>query len=148
MLYGRTTLSKFIIEEQRRLEGGAELIALVNDIQTACKYIASAVARGALAGMPSRSALGDHSPLGRPGGPMGGARGSAGTVNVQGEEQKPLDVIANDIMLQQLRVGRPPRRHGVRGDGRALLRFRRNIRAVATCSSSIRSTGRRTSTST
>ena len=46
MLHGRTTLSKFIIEEQRRLEGGAELIALVNDIQTACKYIASAVARG------------------------------------------------------------------------------------------------------
>jgi len=34
MLYGRTTLSKFIIEEQRKLAGGAELIALVNDIQT------------------------------------------------------------------------------------------------------------------
>ena len=77
MLHGRTTLSKFIIEEQRRLEGGAELIALVNDVQTACKYIASAVARGALAD----------------------ARGSAGHVNVQGEEQKALDVIANDIML-------------------------------------------------
>ena len=77
MLYGRTTLSKFIIEEQRRLEGGAELIALVNDIQTACKYISSAVARGALAD----------------------ARGAAGTVNVQGEEQKHLDVIANDIMI-------------------------------------------------
>src|SRR5512143_1348751 len=77
MLYGRTTLSKFIIEEQRNLAGGAELIALVNDIQTACKYIATAVARGALSG----------------------ARGSTGIVNVQGEEQKPLDVIANDIML-------------------------------------------------
>ena len=38
MLYGRTTLSKFIIEEQRRLEGGAELIALVNDIQTCLLY--------------------------------------------------------------------------------------------------------------
>jgi len=77
MLYGRTTLSKFIIEEQRKLEGGAELIALVNDIQTACKYIASAVARGALTG----------------------ARGSTGNVNAQGEDQKPLDLIANDIML-------------------------------------------------
>ncbi len=77
MRYGRTTLSKFIIEEQRKLEGGAELIALVNDIQTACKYIASAVARGALAE----------------------ARGSPGAVNVHGEEQKPLDVVANDIML-------------------------------------------------
>ena len=43
MLHGRTTLSKFIIEEQRKLEGGAELIALVNDIQTACKYIAKRI---------------------------------------------------------------------------------------------------------
>ena len=105
MLYGRTTLSKFIIEEQRRLEGGAELIALVNDIQTACKYIASAVARGALVGMPSRSALGDHSPLGQPGGLMSGARGSAGSVNAQGEDQKPLDLIANEIMVQSCEWG-------------------------------------------
>ena len=50
MPYRRTTLSKFIIEEQRRLACGAELIALVNDIQTACKYIASAVAKGTLTG--------------------------------------------------------------------------------------------------
>jgi fructose-1,6-bisphosphatase len=83
MLYGRTTLSKFIIEEQRKLEGGAELIALVNDIQTACKYIGTAVARGALIG----------------------ARGAAGTTNVQGEEQKPLDLIANDIMLKTCEWG-------------------------------------------
>jgi fructose-1,6-bisphosphatase len=83
MLYGRTTLSKFIIEEQRRLEGGAELIALVNDIQTACKYIANAVARGALTG----------------------ARGSVGTANVHGEEQKALDVISNQIMLSSCEWG-------------------------------------------
>jgi fructose-1,6-bisphosphatase len=83
MLHGRTTLSKFIIEEQRKLAGGAELIALVNDIQTACKYIGSAVARGALTG----------------------ARGGAGSINVQGEEQKPLDVIANDIMLRSCEWG-------------------------------------------
>jgi len=105
MLYGRTTLSKFIIEEQRRLEGGADLIALVNDIQTACKYIAIAVARGALSGMPSRSDLGGHAPLGRPGGLMGGASGSAGSVNAQGEDQKPLDLIANDIMLKSCEWG-------------------------------------------
>jgi fructose-1,6-bisphosphatase len=78
MPYRRTTLSKFIIEEQRRLSCGAELIALVNDIQTACKYIASAVAKG----------------------PLTGARGGTGAVNVQGEEQKPLDLIANEIMLK------------------------------------------------
>jgi fructose-1,6-bisphosphatase len=83
MLYGRTTLSKFIIEEQRRLEGGAELIALVNDIQTACKYIASAVARGALTD----------------------ARGAGGAVNVHGEEQRALDVVANDIMLSSCEWG-------------------------------------------
>jgi fructose-1,6-bisphosphatase len=83
MLYGRTTLSKFIIEEQRRLEGGAELIALVNDIQTACKYIGSAVARGALAA----------------------THDTPGAVNVQGEAQKPLDVVANDIMLASCEWG-------------------------------------------
>ncbi|CAG0949308.1 fructose-1,6-bisphosphatase I / sedoheptulose-1,7-bisphosphatase [Burkholderiales bacterium] len=98
MLHGRTTLSKFIIEEQRKLEGGAELIALVNDIQTACKYIGSAVARGALAGTHVGYALG-HPPPGRPGLLTGSARGSTGGVNVHGEEQKSLDVIANDIML-------------------------------------------------
>ena len=83
MLHGRTTLSKFIIEEQRRLEGGSELIALVNDIQTACKYIAGAVARGALAGL----------------------RGGTGVVNVQGEERKPLDAVSNAIMLASCEWG-------------------------------------------
>jgi fructose-1,6-bisphosphatase len=83
MLYGRTTLSNFIIEEQRRLEGGSELIALVNDIQTACKYIGSAVARGALAD----------------------ARGAGGAANVQGEEQKALELVANDIMLSSCEWG-------------------------------------------
>jgi fructose-1,6-bisphosphatase len=83
MLYGRTTLSKFIIEEQRRLEGGAELAALLNDIQTACKYIASAVAKG----------------------PLRETRGAAGTVNVQGEAQQKLDVISNEIMLRNCEWG-------------------------------------------
>jgi fructose-1,6-bisphosphatase len=83
MPYRRTTLSKFIIEEQRRLACGAELIALVNDIQTACKYIASAVAKG----------------------PLSGKRGGTGAINVQGEEQKPLDLIANEIMLKSCEWG-------------------------------------------
>ena len=78
MPYRRSTLSKFIIEEQRKLSSGSELIALVNDIQTACKYIAVAVAKG----------------------PLAGTRGSTGNINVQGEEQKPLDMISNDIMLK------------------------------------------------
>jgi fructose-1,6-bisphosphatase len=83
MPYRRSTLSKFIIEEQRRLNCGAELIALVNDIQTACKYIAVAVAKGALTG----------------------TRGTTDSVNVQGENQVPLDMISNDIMLKSCEWG-------------------------------------------
>jgi fructose-1,6-bisphosphatase I len=45
----RTTFSKFIIEnERRRAQPDPDLTALLNDIQTACKFIASAVSRGAL----------------------------------------------------------------------------------------------------
>ncbi len=78
MPYRRTTLSKFIIEDQRRTatpEPG--LTSLLNDIQTACKLIAVAASRGGVA-------LTD---------------GVQTEVNVQGEQQKPLDVIANDIMI-------------------------------------------------
>lgn len=78
MQYGRTTLSKFIIEEHRRNpQQDEQLTALINDIQTACKYIGTRVARGALAGV----------------------LGSAGGTNVQGEVQQMLDVLSNDIML-------------------------------------------------
>ncbi len=79
MPHRRTTFSKYIIEDQpRRVAHGSDLTALLNDIQTACKYIAAAVSRGALE--PSRTAQ-----------PV--------MVNVQGEEQKPLDVLSNDIMI-------------------------------------------------
>jgi fructose-1,6-bisphosphatase len=78
MQHGRTTLSKFIIEEHRRHPAQDEqLTALINDIQTACKYIGTRVARGAL----------------------DGAIGAAGAKNVQGETQQKLDVISNEIML-------------------------------------------------
>ena len=50
--------------------------ALLNDIMTACKFIAASVAKGDIAG-----------------------DGLATKVNVQGEEQKPLDVLANDIVI-------------------------------------------------
>ncbi len=84
MHYGRTTFSKFIIEDQRRMaEPDPQLTALLNDIQTACKYIASAVSRGALRGLQT-------SPV---------------TTNVQGDVQKPLDVIANEIMLRNCEWG-------------------------------------------
>lgn len=75
----RTTLSKFIIEEQRRAPGATgEFSSLLNDLVTACKHISVSVGRGALAGV----------------------LGEAGTDNVQGERQKKMDVISNDIMLR------------------------------------------------
>jgi fructose-1,6-bisphosphatase I len=79
MPHSRTTLSKFIIEDQRRRGGpDTDLTALLNDVQTACKFISTAVSRGKL------------KPTAR----------YETTVNVQGEQQKPLDVIANDIVLR------------------------------------------------
>jgi fructose-1,6-bisphosphatase len=84
MQYGRTTLSKFIIEEQRQsAERDEQLTALINDIQTSCKYIAAAIARG----------------------PLQGAHGSNATRNVQGETQQKLDVAANEIMLRSCEWG-------------------------------------------
>ena len=44
----RTTFSKFIIEERRRSQPDPDLTALLNDVQTACKFIAVAVSRGTL----------------------------------------------------------------------------------------------------
>jgi fructose-1,6-bisphosphatase len=84
MPHRRMTFSKFIIEDQRRRPNpDPELTGLLNDIQTACKFIASAVSRGAL----------------------NTAGGLEQGVNVQGEEQKLLDVLANDIMLRECEWG-------------------------------------------
>jgi len=74
-----TTITEFIIGEQRRFPGATGgFTALVNDIRLACKRIAYLVGKGALAQL----------------------HGAAGTRNVQGEEQQKLDVVANDIFLR------------------------------------------------
>jgi fructose-1,6-bisphosphatase I len=78
---GRTTLTQFIIEEQRHAKASGDFTGLLNDIATACKVIANAVSKGALAGV-----LGTHG-------------GQGDSVNVQGEVQKKLDVISNDVMI-------------------------------------------------
>jgi fructose-1,6-bisphosphatase len=58
MPHRRTTFSKFIIEDQRRRTNpDPDLTALLNDIQTACKFIALAVSRGALEETPERPLL-------------------------------------------------------------------------------------------
>jgi fructose-1,6-bisphosphatase I len=75
---GRATLTQFLIEEQRRHpEATGEFSGLLNIIATACKLIANAVNKGALIGVLD----------------------SAGAENVQGEVQKKLDVISNEVML-------------------------------------------------
>lgn len=74
----RPTLTQFIIEEQGRHPGASgDFTGLLNDIATACKAIAGVVSRGALADI----------------------LGSAGSGNIQGEEQKKLDLLANATMI-------------------------------------------------
>jgi fructose-1,6-bisphosphatase I/sedoheptulose-1,7-bisphosphatase len=74
-----TTLTEFIIGEQRTFpHPTGDFTALVNDIRLACKRIANIVGKGALVG----------------------AHGKAGTINVQGEEQAKLDIVANEIFLR------------------------------------------------
>ncbi|RTL54980.1 MAG: class 1 fructose-bisphosphatase [Rhodocyclaceae bacterium] len=72
------TLSRFLIEAQREQQSlSADLRQLLEVVARACTAIAVAVNKGDLAGV----------------------LGSAGSGNVQGEVQKKLDVISNDILL-------------------------------------------------
>jgi fructose-1,6-bisphosphatase I/sedoheptulose-1,7-bisphosphatase len=80
----RTTLTQYLIEERRRFPGSkGDFNALILDVALACKAIARAVAMGELGGM-----YGDHAS------PAGGA------INVQGETQKKLDVLSNDLFIR------------------------------------------------
>lgn len=79
MLANHTTLVRFLIEERRRHpDASGDLNALILDVALACKTIANRLAHGEL----------------------GGALGSANVVNVQGEVQQKLDVLANDDFLR------------------------------------------------
>ncbi|MBP6903508.1 MAG: class 1 fructose-bisphosphatase [Burkholderiaceae bacterium] len=82
-LQGRWTLTRYLIEQRRHHpQASGELNALILDISLACKAIARIVARGALAAtLPDLQA-------------------TAGDCNVQGEVQKPLDVLSNQIFLR------------------------------------------------
>jgi fructose-1,6-bisphosphatase I len=74
-------LTQFLINEQRKIPSATgELTLLLNDIASACKAIGHEVNRGALAGNLD----------------------VIGTENVQGEVQKKLDVISNDIFIHSL----------------------------------------------
>ncbi|MFG3450000.1 class 1 fructose-bisphosphatase [Stenotrophomonas sp. NPDC047960] len=74
----RTSLTRYLIEEQHAGRINADLRQLIAVVGRACTNISIAVSKGAL----------------------GGVLGDAGTGNVQGEAQKKLDVISNEILLE------------------------------------------------
>jgi len=75
----RVSLTQYLVEEQR-LHGSipAELRLLIEVVARACKSIAHSVGKGAL----------------------GDVLGTAHTENIQGEVQKKLDVMSNEILLE------------------------------------------------
>ena len=74
----RASLTQFLIERQRAGRINADLRLLIETIARACKAISTRVNKGSL----------------------GGGHGSAGSENVQGEIQKNLDVMSNEILLE------------------------------------------------
>ena len=79
----RITVTHFIINAMREKQGHGNLTLLLNDVVTACKVISDQVNHGALVG----------------------ALGSAGSENIQGETQKKLDILSNDIFLRFNELG-------------------------------------------
>jgi fructose-1,6-bisphosphatase I len=78
-MHNGTTITQFIIEEQRKIEGATgDFTSLLNDVVTACKVISNLVNKGGLIGV----------------------LGSAGSENVQGETQKKLDIITNEVFIK------------------------------------------------
>ena len=78
----KTSLTRYLVEQQR-LDGHIppELRLLLEVVARACKSISQAVNKGALGGEAS-------------------ILGSAGSENVQGEVQKKLDIIANEVLIE------------------------------------------------
>mgnify|MGYP003582738437 CR=1 FL=1 len=75
----RKTLTQYLVEQQRKQQAvSAEVRLLIETVARACKAIGHAVGKGAL----------------------GGVLGSLETENVQGEVQKKLDVLSNEILLE------------------------------------------------
>ncbi len=85
----RFTLTQYLIEQRRRFPGASgDFNALLLDVALACKAIARTVAFGDLGGV-----------LGNP------SNDVATSVNVQGEQQKKLDVISNEYFTQMTEWG-------------------------------------------
>jgi len=90
-LSNRRTLTQYLIEQRRRFPGASgALNALILDVALATKAIARAVAFGELGDPMTRelvAASHAHAP-------------TQSQLNVQGEVQKPLDVVSNEIFLR------------------------------------------------
>jgi fructose-1,6-bisphosphatase I len=79
MLPNHTTITQFIIEEQRSIQGATgDFTGLLTDVVLACKTISHLTKNGALVNV----------------------LGSTQQENVQGETQKKLDIIANTLFLK------------------------------------------------
>merc|ERR1719387_228888 len=79
------TLSRYmILQTIKKPDEYSDLESLMTSIQMACKQIASLVGRAGIQDLT-------------------GMEGGGGSVNVQGEEQKKLDVISNDVLKNALR---------------------------------------------
>jgi len=83
MHLGRTTLSKFLIQQLTGIEGASDLGALLVDVAAAVKAISAMTAKGAL----------------------GEYLGKIGTTNVQGETQQKLDVLADEVLIKSCEWG-------------------------------------------
>jgi len=83
MHLGRTTLSKFLIQQLNGIAGSQDLGALLIDVAAAVKAISAMTAKGAL----------------------GGYLGEQGSRNVQGEVQQKLDVLAHETMVRSCEWG-------------------------------------------
>jgi fructose-1,6-bisphosphatase I len=78
----KISLTRYLVEQQRSAGHiPAQLRLLIEVVARACKGISQAVSKGALGG--------DNSVM-----------GSAGSENVQGEVQKKLDIIANEVLIE------------------------------------------------
>ena len=85
----RFTLTQYLIEQRRRFPGASgDFNALLLDVALACKAIARTVAFGELSGMPGSEMLEVKT-----------------AVNVQGEEQKRLDVLSNMYFMEMTEWG-------------------------------------------
>ncbi|XP_072050919.1 fructose-1,6-bisphosphatase isozyme 2-like [Amphiura filiformis] len=76
------TVTRFVLEEQRKYPAATgEMTQLINTILTAVKAVSTAVRKAGIAKL----------------------YGIAGTSNVSGDEQKKLDVLANDLFINMLK---------------------------------------------